>query len=97
MCAGAKSHLYEVPNGPYGVPYRCLLPRGPRNLMIACRAASFSHIAASSCRLSRTMMTLGQAAGTAAAFAVRQHVSPAQVDITWLQAELNKQGVDTNA
>ena len=48
---GRKGRLYELPNGPYGVPYRCLLPRGVQNLMIASRAASFSHIAASSCRL----------------------------------------------
>jgi len=54
---------------PYGVPYRCLIPRGWRNLAIACRAASMSSIAASSCRLSRTMMQMGQAAGTAAVVA----------------------------
>ncbi len=54
---------------PYGVPFRCLIPRGFTNLLIACRAASFSSLAASSCRLSRTMMQLGHAAGTAAALA----------------------------
>jgi hypothetical protein len=56
--------------GPYGIPFRCLVPReedGARNLLVACRGAGFSAVAASSCRLSRTMMTLGQAAGTAAA------------------------------
>ena len=57
----------EVPNGPYGVPFRCLLPLEVDNLLVACRGASFSSIGASSCRLSRTMMVLGQAAGTAAA------------------------------
>ena len=51
---------------PYGVPLRCLIPKGFTNLLVACRAASFSSIAASSCRLSRTMLQLGQAAGTAA-------------------------------
>ena len=51
---------------PYGVPLRCLIPKGITNLLVACRAASFSSIAASSCRLSRTMLQLGQAAGTAA-------------------------------
>ena len=56
-----------VPNGPYGVPFRCLLPQEVDNLLVACRGASFSSIGASSCRLSRTMMILGQAAGTAAA------------------------------
>ena len=52
--------------GPYGIPYRCMLPLKTANVLIAGRAASFSAIAASSCRLSRTMMQLGEAAGTAA-------------------------------
>lgn len=50
----------------YGVPYRCLIPEGFDNLLVAGRGAGFSHIAASSCRLSRTMMSLGHAAGIAA-------------------------------
>ena len=57
----------EVPNGPYGVPFRCLQTRELDNLLVACRGASFSSVGASSCRLSRTMMVLGQAAGTAVA------------------------------
>ncbi|MHC4444715.1 MAG: FAD-dependent oxidoreductase [Planctomycetota bacterium] len=91
---GTNSRLYEVPNGPYGVPYRCLTPRGVENLFIASRAASFSHIAASSCRLSRTIMTIGQAAGTAAAMAVKHHLTTRQVDIRELQASMQAQGVD---
>ncbi|NKB68859.1 MAG: FAD-dependent oxidoreductase [Candidatus Latescibacteria bacterium] len=59
----------EVPNGPYGIPFRCLQTSEFDNLLVACRGASFSSIGASSCRLSRTMMVLGQAAGTAAALA----------------------------
>ena len=90
---GRKGRLYELPNGPYGTPYGCLLPKGTRNLMIASRAASFSHIAASSCRLNRTMMTLGQAAGAAAAMAVAQHIGPRDVDIAKLQFALRDAGV----
>jgi len=90
---GRKGRHWEMPNGPYGVPYRCLLPRGVGNLMIASRAASFSHIAASSCRLSRTVMTLGQAAGTAAAMSVQRGVPPRGVDVAELQAALKAQGV----
>jgi hypothetical protein len=51
---------------PYAIPYSCLLPREKDNFLVACRGAGFSHIAASSCRLTRTMMALGEAAGTAA-------------------------------
>lgn len=81
-------------DGPYGIPYRCLLPRSTRNILIASRAASFSHIAASSCRLQRTIMTLGQAAGNAAALAIKHAVDLRNVDLTELQAALQSQGVD---
>jgi hypothetical protein len=60
---------------PYGVPFRSLLPREIDNLAVACRGASLSSIAASSCRLSRTMMQLGQAAGTGVALAKTSGVS----------------------
>ena len=64
----------------YGIPYRCLLPVKTENVLIAGRAASFSAIAASSCRLSRTMMQLGEAAGVAAHLAVTRGISLRNVD-----------------
>ncbi|MEA3403186.1 MAG: FAD-dependent oxidoreductase [Armatimonadota bacterium] len=78
---------------PYGIPLRCLLPRGMRNLLVASRAASLSSIAASSCRLSRTMMHLGQAAGTAAAMAVGRRCDPVHVPADELRAALRAQHV----
>lgn len=78
---------------PYGVPYRCLIPKGQRNLLVACRAASFSSLAASSCRLSRTMMQLGQAAGTAAAIAKQDHTELPAVNPDRLRAALRQQHV----
>ena len=56
---------------PYGIPYRCLVSAGMDNLLLAGRIASFDPIAATSCRLSRTMMKLGEAAGAAAALAAQ--------------------------
>jgi hypothetical protein len=91
---GPKGKLYELPNGAYGVPYRCLLPKHTKNLMIACRAASFTHIAASSCRLSRTMMTLGQAAGTAAAICCKEKMPIRKIDTSALRSELARQGIE---
>ena len=90
---------------PYGIPLRCLMPAGVENLLIACRAASFSSLAASSCRLTRTMMQLGQAAGTAVAVAkacgvplqeapaerVRQCLRDQRVQLDWpMPTELAK-------
>jgi hypothetical protein len=71
-------------NHPYGVPYRCLIPRGWKNLLVACRGAGFTHLAASSCRLSRTMMSLGLAAGQAAVVALKHRCSVYDVYETFL-------------
>ena len=57
----------EVTNGPFGVPFRCLQPVEISNLLVASRGASFSSLAASACRLQRTMVDLGEAAGHYAA------------------------------
>jgi hypothetical protein len=72
--------LKEV-DGPYGIPYTCLLPVEYDNLIVASRCASFSHIAASSCRLSRTMLALGEAAGVASALALARGVGYPDVDV----------------
>jgi hypothetical protein len=73
----------------YGVPYRCLIPKGWDNLLIACRGAGFSHIAASSCRLSRTIISLGHAAGFAASIALKENISVKNVSVSRIQAEMN--------
>ncbi|MFO7936276.1 MAG: FAD-dependent oxidoreductase [Kiritimatiellia bacterium] len=74
---------------PYGIPYRCLIPSGGwKNLLIACRGASFSHIAASSCRLQRTIIQLGHAAGLAAAQCVSRQCGVRNVDVSVIQKKL---------
>jgi hypothetical protein len=78
---------------PYGVPFRCLVPKGWHNLLVAGRAAGFSSIAASSCRLTRTMMQLGQAAGTAAVLAAGRGCDLPDVPPEALRADLRAQHV----
>ncbi|MFP4250858.1 MAG: FAD-dependent oxidoreductase, partial [Armatimonadota bacterium] len=78
---------------PYGVPFRCLVAKGMRNVLVASRASSFSSIAASSCRLSRTMMQLGQAAGTAAAMGVQRGTDAREVSPDDLREALSEQHV----
>ncbi|AHF90254.1 FAD-dependent pyridine nucleotide-disulfide oxidoreductase [Opitutaceae bacterium TAV5] len=53
----------------YGIPYACLLPRGLSGIAAAGRCISATHEAAGSFRVMPTCMSLGQAAGTAAAMA----------------------------
>ncbi len=85
---GARGGLLQVA-APYGIPFRCLVPKGGwRNLLIACRGAGFSHIAASSCRLSRTMIALGHAAGLAAAQCLRRNCEIPDVDVAPIQRRL---------
>lgn len=48
---------------PYGIPIECCMTNEFENLFAACCGASFSHIASSSVRLSRTMMSLGEGVG----------------------------------
>jgi hypothetical protein len=78
---------------PYGIPYRCLIPRGYRNLLIACRSAGFSSIAASSTRLSRTLMQLGQAAGNAVALALEGDLDLPDVPPADLRERLREEHV----
>ena len=86
---GAGGHLTAV-TGPYGIPYRCLIPAGDwENLLVACRGAGFSKIAASSCRLQRTMIQLGHAAGVAAAMATHSSAAVDQIDVDALVRELD--------
>lgn len=73
----------------YGIPYRSLIPKGWNNLLVAGKCAGFSHLAASSCRLSRTMMALGHAAGYAASISATKNVSVLEVPIERIQAEMN--------
>ena len=82
--AGQRDRLKE----PYGVPYRCLVPKGWENLLVAGRCASFSHLAASSCRLSRNMLALGRAAGAAAAMSAESGTPPVKIDPAALRKHL---------
>lgn len=64
---------------PYGIPLRCLYSVNVPNLMFAGRNISASHIAFSSTRVMSTVGVIGQAAGTAAAVALRHGLSPREV------------------
>ena len=86
---GAGGGLAEVKTA-YGIPYRCLVPAGSwDNLLVACRGAGFSKIAASSCRLQRTMIQLGHAAGVSSAMAVEAGVAVDEIDVLKLVEELD--------
>jgi hypothetical protein len=83
--------IFHPAPSPYGIPYRCLYSRNIENLMFAGRNISVTHTAMSSTRVMATCATLGQAAGTAAALAIRKGISPRAVyqhNLRELQIEL---------
>jgi len=77
----------------YGVPYQCLLPQKIERLLLAGRCLSATHEALASVRMMPSCMAMGQAAGTAAAIAVRKATTPRKVDPIQLQKRLALQGV----
>ncbi|MEU0071864.1 FAD-dependent oxidoreductase [Streptomyces sp. NPDC006332] len=83
----------ETPTGrTYGVPYRCLLPRGVDGLLVAGRCLSATHDAHASVRSIGQCMAMGQAAGTAAALTVSAGLRPRDADIVRLRERLAADG-----
>lgn len=82
----------EVKGDCYGIPYRCLVPKTVKNLLVCGRCISVDHVAHSSTRIQGTCVITGQAAGTAAALAVAGGTSVQDVDVKALQNELKAAG-----
>ncbi len=91
---GGRKWLEVSGDEPYDVPYRLLLPLGVDGLLVAGRCISVDHMALGSLRGEPLCIATGEAAGTAAALAVRQRATPRQVEIRTLQHMLMSQGVD---
>lgn len=84
---------YARPGEYYEIPYRCLLPLEVENLLVAGRCLSATFEAQSGARLILTCMTMGQAAGTAAALSVQSGITPRELDPQRLRARLVEQGI----
>jgi len=83
----------QVPVQPYEIPYRAITPRREEttNLLVpVCLSAT--HTAYSSVRMEPQYMIIGQAAGIAAALAVRSHLAVQDIPIAELQRELRDEG-----
>jgi glycine/D-amino acid oxidase-like deaminating enzyme len=74
------------------LPYRMLVPRGSRNLLVAGRCASMSHEGQSAARVSGGCFVMGQAAGTAAHLAIAQNADCGDIAVTTLQDTLERDG-----
>lgn len=76
----------------YDIPYRCLLPLGIKNMLVAGRCVSTTHEAMAAIRTMPTCMAMGEAAGRGARMAVRGGIPPAYVDPGALRGELLARG-----
>ncbi|MGB9620617.1 MAG: FAD-dependent oxidoreductase, partial [Armatimonadota bacterium] len=93
--AGGGTVIKHLPPGEsYDVPYRCLVPLGIGNLLVAGRPISSTHEAHSSLRVMPIACAVGEAAGTAAALCVRFGVAPRALDTRRLQSTLIAQGAN---
>ena len=76
---------------PAQIPYRCLLPQGVDNLLVpVCLSAT--HVAWGTVRLEPVWMQTGEAAGLAAALALKNKTTPAQLNPDQLVRALCERG-----
>ncbi len=90
---GSDTRWIHVENdGFYDIPFRCLLPRGLHNVLVAGRCLSTTHDAHASARSSATAMGMGQAAGLAAGMAAVENLTTREINVPALQEKLRMWG-----
>jgi hypothetical protein len=78
---------------PKAIPYRSLVPRKIENLLVAGRCFASDPVANDLLNLIPFCVAMGEAAGAAAALALKEGVQPRHVNIPGLQRRLLEQGV----
>jgi hypothetical protein len=94
--ADSKSQMtfnHLPPGVSHGVPYRVMLPVGVDNLWVAGRSASSDRAVQGSLRVMPNCFSMGQAAGTAAALALRSSETSRGISVKQLQELLLEQDV----
>ncbi len=86
------SHYYFKTGTYYTIPYRSLIPKNADNLLVAGRCISSDHEAQASYRIMPVCSTLGEAAGVAAAIAVKDGKTNKEIDVKKLQSLLTENG-----
>jgi hypothetical protein len=85
---GKHTGEFYHPVPPYQIPYGTLLPRTVANLLVPV-ACSASHVGFCALRLEPIWMSLGQAAGHAAAMAAQENLPVQRVNVPALQRRLH--------
>jgi len=88
-----KRTLRYKPGESHGIPYRCLTPKGLRNVLVAGRCISAERSVQGSTRVMPVCLAMGEAAGMAAAHALQYHDSNVhKVDTNRLRKRLREEG-----
>ena len=74
------------------IPLSALVPKGSENIIVAGRSVSSDRLANSGLRVQAPCMAMGQAAGVAAALAVRKETTPLEVSLIEIKEMLVKNG-----
>ena len=91
---GTGTYIKQIaPNDYYEISYRAIVPENSVNLLMGCRAISVDHVLHSSSRVMPPVCAVGEAAGTAAAMAIKSDISPALLDGKLVNAKLIETGV----
>jgi len=80
------------PGESHGIPYRCLVPKGCENLLVAGRTISCDRTVQGSVRVMPPCLVTGQAAGTAAAMIAANGGTTMTLDTDALRAKLRADG-----
>jgi hypothetical protein len=84
--------VFGLETARYGIPYRALVPRDVDGLLVAGKCMSGTHIAQSSFRVQPIVAGAGQAAGVAAALAVKHQTRPRDLDAEEIRRVLSGPG-----
>ncbi len=77
-----------APGESHGIPWRCLVPRGFRNLLVAGRCLSVERMALASLRVMPNCLSTGEAAGHGAAIAVSEGLSVREIPAYQVQERI---------
>ena len=89
---GHKATRYKKGES-HGIPYRCLTPKGKKNLLVAGRCISTDVEASGSLRVMPPCLVTGEAAGMAAVHAIRQTGNDVhKIDVDFLRKRLKEEG-----
>lgn len=90
---GETMCVYDLePGKSMTIPYRCMVVKGKENLLVAGRCVSYEIEVANCIRCMSQCMVMGEAAGTAAAIAIKEGVSVRDINVSSLKEKLLNRG-----